>query len=44
MENCKRYGWEINISPTATDVYSHKHLDTVVWCRLSRYFGIEQFR
>lgn len=44
MENCKRYGWEMNVSATPTDVYSHKHLDTVLWCQLSGYFRIEQLR
>lgn len=38
VENCKIYGWEMNVSTPATDVSSHKHLDTVVWCQLSRYF------
>lgn len=44
MENCKRCGWEINVSTTATDVYSYKYLDTAVWHQLSRYFRIEQLR
>lgn len=42
VENYKRYGREMNLSATATEVCSkHKHLDTVAWYQLSRYLRIE---
>lgn len=34
----------MNVFTTVTDVYSHKHPDTIVWFQLSRCFRIEQFR